>query len=249
MKAENVIITTNKFTPYLTAINYYTESINKTSLITIGFIIWWCMKNTFAQHVQRSLEVTEEERAAAREALRAFDKFLKQLWAARQHDLRLVNVLKKNKDADSSTLFGIRHLLRRFQKEVKQRYTNLIIEFAGKKDPAANTIFTGCIHTLIPLEKDTITRNIKRVLQDSVQQLTEFLEEFLEAFEDFNDPDQITKIVTTSTKADQIVQNIENVIDDQLKPHFERNVLKRKRFGAARRNIRRRTRVIELLEE
>jgi len=205
------------------------------------------MKKLFAQYVQRSSEITEEERAAAREVLSAFDKFLKQLWAARQHDQRLVNVLKKNKDTDPSTLFGIRHLLRRFQKEVKQRYTNLIVDFAGKKDADKESISKGYIHTLLPLEKDTLTRNIKVALQDAMQQLTEFLEEFLEAFEDFNNPDQITKIVTTSSKADQIVQSIENIIDGQLKPHFERNVLKRKRLGSA--GVRRRIRIIEMLEE
>jgi len=207
------------------------------------------MKKTFAQHVQRSSEITEEERAAAREALAAFDKFLKQLWAARQHDQRLVNVLKKNKEADPTILFGIRHLLRRFQKEVKERYTRIIVDFAGKKDSASNSISTGYIHTLAPLEKDTLTRNIKTILQDAMQQLTEFLEEFLEAFEDFNNPDQISKILTTSTKADQIVQSIENIIDGQLKPHFERNVLKRKRMSSISGGIRRRMRIIELLEE
>jgi len=207
------------------------------------------MKKNFAQYVQRSYEITEEKRAAAREAISAFDKFLKQLWAARQHDQRLVNVLKKNKDADPAALFGIRHLLRRFQKEVKQRYTNLIISFAGKKDAQSNVVSKGCIHTLIPLEKDTLTRNIKNALQDAMQQLTEFLEEFLEAFEDFNNPDQVAKITTTSAKADQIVQSIENVIDGQLKPHFERNVLKRKHLGSICSGIHRRTRIIELLTE
>lgn len=211
----------------------------------IIFIMEKCMRNTFAHNVQRSFEITNEERNAARKVIDAFDKFLKQLWAARQHDQRLINVLKKNKDTDPTELFGIRHLLRRFQKEVKQRYTNLIVDFAGKKDIKHNVISKGCIHTLIPLEKDTITRNIKIILQDAMQQLTEFLEEFLEAFEDFNDPDQITKIIMTSSKADQIVQSIENIIDGQLKPHFERNILKTKHLAS----IRNRISIIELLEE
>ena len=207
------------------------------------------MTKRFAHNVQRSSEITEEERAAAREAIVAFDKFLKQLWAARQHDQRLVNVLKKNKESDTSELFEIRHLLRRFQKEVKQRYTNLIIDFAGKKDVSSKNVSKGYIHTLDMLEKDTITKNLKLILQDSMQQLTEFLEEFLEAFEDFNNPDQISKIITTSAKADQIAQSIENIIDGQLKPHFERNILRRKSVASISNNIRRRIRIIELLEE
>lgn len=211
----------------------------------IIFIMEKCMKNTFARNVQRSFEITNEERNAARKVIDVFNKFLKQLWAARQHDQRLINVLKKNKDTDPTALFGIRHLLRRFQREVKQRYTNLIVDFAGKKDIKHDVISKGYIHTLIPLEKDTITRNIKTILQDAMQQLTEFLEEFLEAFEDFNDPDQITKIIMTSSKVDQIAQSIENIIDSQLKPHFERNILKAKHLAS----IRNRISIIKLLEE
>jgi hypothetical protein len=202
-----------------------------------------------AQRVQRSSEISDEERDVARSAISAFNKFLKQLWAARQHDQRLVNVLQKNKESDPAALFEIRHLLRRFQKEVRNRYANLIIAFAGKKDAkSGDPVTTGYIHTLSPLSKDTMTRQIKLALQDAVQQLTEFMEEFLEAFEDFNNQDQIAKIVSTSKKADQIVQSIENIIDSQLKPHFEKNILKRRKISMIRNGIRRRVRIINILE-
>ena len=45
---------------------------------------------------QRSSEITDMERQAAQSVIEAFSKFVKQLWAARQHDQRLVNVLEKN---------------------------------------------------------------------------------------------------------------------------------------------------------
>lgn len=198
--------------------------------------------------VQRTIEISEEELQAAREAIRSFDRFMRQLWAARQHDQRLVNVLKKNKDANPEDLFQIRHLLRRFQKEVKDRYTNLIVSFAGKKDDKLRTVTEGYIHTLKDLEKDTTTRKIKTALQDVIQQLTEFLEEFLEAFEDFNNPDQIKSIISTSGKIDLLTQSIENIIDMQLKPHLERNILKRKKIGEIRKNIIKRARIIKMLE-
>jgi len=202
-----------------------------------------------ALSVQRTVEISEEELNSARDAIRAFDKFLKQLWAARQHDQRLVNVLKENKDANPEDLFKIRHLLRRFQKEVKDRYTNLIVDFAGKKNDKMQNVSEGYIHTLRDLEKDTKTRKIKNTLQDAIQQLTEFLEEFLEAFEDFNDPNQIKSIIGTSNKVDSLAQSIENIIDTQLKPHLEKNVLRRKRVGEIRGNIIKRARIIKMLEE
>jgi len=202
-----------------------------------------------ASAVQRTLDISEEERDAARDAINAFDKLKKQLWAARQHDQRLVNVLKSNQDAKSSDLFKIRHLLRRYQREVRDRYANLIVAFAGKKNDDKETVSKGYIHTLQPLEKDTKTKQIKSTIQDSMQRLTEFLEEFLESFEDFNNPDQVKSILTTSQKADQIVQSIENIVDTQLKPHFEKNILKRNKFSTIRNNITKRARLIKLLEE
>lgn len=203
--------------------------------------------NKNSWQVQRSLEISDSERAAAREAILAFGNFIKKLWAARQHDQRLVSVLKKDENTDPSALFAIRHLLRRFQKEVRDRYADLIVSFAGKRDANSVVIMEGCIHSLGALEKDTITRQIKITLQDEMHQLTEYVEEFIEAFEDFNDPEQIKKIINNSKKIDQIAQSIENIVDDQLKPHFERNILKRKRIAEIKGHILVRSRLAKML--
>lgn len=205
------------------------------------------MPNKLANTTQRSSDITETERQAAKQAIDGFSAFMKHLWAARQQDQRLVNVLEKNPDTSPEKLFEQRHLLRKFQKEVKDRYTHLIFSFAGQKDEQGN-IKGGVLHLLRPLEKDTKTRQIKAALQDAMHQFTQFMEEFLEAFEDFNDKDQISKILTTSQKADKLYQSIENIIDKQLIPHFERNILKRHKLGAIRNNIKRRARLIMMLE-
>jgi hypothetical protein len=196
---------------------------------------------------QRTFEISDVERKAAKQALYSFKKFMEKLWAARQSDKRLVDVLEKNREADPTQLFEIRHLLRKFQKEVKDRYTDLVFMFAGKKDNGGNTLSEGVIHSLDSLEKDTVTRQIKTTLQDAMQDLTEFIEEFLEGFENFNDKDQIKQILDASKKADQLTQSIEVIIDKQLRPHFERNIMKRNRMAAVVQRIHRRARLIEML--
>jgi len=206
------------------------------------------MTEKLARQSQRTFEISDVERKAAKQALRAFKQFMEKLWAARQSDKRLVDVLEKNQDADPSQLFEIRHLLRKFQKEVKERYTALVFLFAGKKDENGNSAEDGVIHSLDPLEKDTVTRQIKGTLQDAMQELTEFIEEFLEGFENFNDKDQIKQILDASKKSDQLTQSIEVIINRQLRPHFERNVLKRNRMAAAVRRIHRRARLVEMME-
>jgi len=197
---------------------------------------------------QRSSDISEEEKAAAKKVLKTFKEFLNKLWAARQHDERLINVLEKNEGADPSALFEIRHLLRRYQKEVKAQYTDLIFMFAGKKNDDMELVEKGIIHLMAPLEKDTTTRQIKMAMQDAMQQLSEFIEEFLEAFEDFNSKDQIKSIIGISKKAEKIIQSIENIIEKQLRPHFERNILGSKKVGSIRGRIRRRARLICMLE-
>ena len=206
------------------------------------------MEDKFANLAQRSSEISEKERNAATQAIKEFAVFLRTLWAARQHDQRLVNVLERNPDTDPSTLFEQRHLLRKFQQEVKDRYTKIIFHFAGKRDENNNSITAGILHILKPLEKDTKTRQIKSALQDAMQQFTEFMEEFLEAFEDFNNKEQIHKIVNSSKKADQLAQSIENIIDKQLLPHFKKNVLQQERVGTIKHKIQRRARLIKMLE-
>jgi hypothetical protein len=198
--------------------------------------------------VQLSLDVTDEERRAARDAIKSLERFLRELWAARQNDKKLIDVLKKNQsNVDSSSLFEIRHLLRRFQKEVKDRYVLLIFNFAGKKDDNFNVLSEGYIHSLSLLEKDTTTRQMKASLQDTMQQLTEFIQDFIEAFEDFNDPEQVNKILKLSENAENIVRSIENIVDNQIKVHFERNIIKRKRASEIRKDIVKRSRLINML--
>lgn len=196
-------------------------------------------------NIQRSFEVSPEEREAAKQVIAGFQDFLKKLWAARRHDQRLVNVLEKNPETDTTALFEQRHLLRRFQKEVKERYTNLIFVFAGKKTDGQFS--GGVIHLLRPLEKDTKTRKIKEAIQDAMRQLASFMEEFIEAFEDFNNKDQISKIVSISKKADQLVQSIENIVERELQPHFEKNIIHRAKVSEIKQNIRKRARLMKLL--
>lgn len=192
----------------------------------------------------RSSEITNEEKQLARKALETLGQFLKQFWAARQQDARLINVLKKQPNASSNELFEQRHLLRKFQREARDRYTSLINSFAGIKGPKGKIVEEGAFHVLKPFEMDTKTRRIMSSLQDAMQQFKEAAEEFLEAFEDFNDKDQITKILTNSDKMDKIFQSVENIIDKQLRPHFEQNIIV---YKIAHR-ILRRARLIKLLE-
>lgn len=196
---------------------------------------------------QRSTQISDEERQAAKKCINAFEELIKRLKGARDRDREVVDVLKSNQEASPNDLFKIRNLLRKFAAEVKSRYTSIIVAFAGKKDDNMNSVTQGYIHQLKPLEKDTTTRDIKNALQDAMQQLTEFMEEFLEAFEHFGSPDQVQEIITTSQKADALVQSIENVVEKQMKPHFEKNILKTK-MSELRGQIIKRARIIKMLE-
>lgn len=193
-------------------------------------------ERTAAQYTPRSLKISEEERAAAREALKRFQEFMKDLWAAQQHDERLTSVLQKSPDAAPEQLFEIRHLLRKFQKEVRENYTKLIPQFRE------------AIEALDPLITDTEIGQIKENLVAAMQQLSEIIEAYMEAFDDFNSPSQVQRMVTLSQKAGQLAKSIESIVEGQLSDHFRKDVLPQPDRRAGR-NVRmmRRARLIRML--
>lgn len=162
--------------------------------------------------------------------------FLGQLWAAQQHSERLMDVLNKAPDTPPEQLFSIRHLIRKFRDEVRQHFTQLI------------PVFSAAITTLNPFAKDTDTAAIRESLIDAMQQLSEVIETYMETFEDFNAPDQIQRLKALFQKVKQLSQSIEAVIKGRLRDHFEKNILRRQRISDLHNGIRRRARLVAMLE-
>jgi len=189
-----------------------------------------------AQYTPRSLKISKEERQAAKVALKQFQDFIKALWAARQHDERLTNVLQKAPDTAPEQLFEVRHLLRKFQKEVRENYTRLIPQFRE------------AIERLDPLITDTETGQIKENLVSSMQHLSEIIEGYMEAFDDFNSPSQVQRLITLSQKAGQLAKSIESIVEGQLQDHFRKNIFPQP-DRRANRHLRmiRRARLIRML--
>jgi hypothetical protein len=184
----------------------------------------------------RSVPFSDEEKQAARTAMSQMGGFLKRLWAAQQHSERLMDVLNKAPDTPSEQLFSIRHLLRRFRDEVRQHFAGLV--------PA----FSQAISYLNPFLKDTETGRLREGLIDDMNQLSEVAETYLETFENFNAPDQVQNLKAAFQKLKLISQGIESTIEGRLRDHFEKNVLRRQRIGDLRSGIRRRARLIAMLE-
>ncbi len=184
----------------------------------------------------RSVPFSEQEKQEARVALAKLGGFLKQLWAAQQHSERLMDVLNKAPDTPPEQLFSIRHLIRKFRDEVRQHFAGLV------------PTFSTAISTLDPFKKDTDTAAIREGLIDAMQQLSEVVESYMETFEDFNAPDQVQRLKALFQKVKQLAQSIEAVIEGRLRDHFEKDILNRQKIGELHDGIRRRARLIAMLE-
>lgn len=184
----------------------------------------------------RSVPFSEEEKQAARVAMAKLGDFLRQLWAAQQHSERLMDVLGKAPETPPEQLFSIRHLIRRFRDEVRQHFTRLV------------PVFSEAIATLNPFAKDTETAAMREGLIDAMQQLSEVIETYMEAFEDFNAPDQVQRLKALFQKVKQLSQGIEAVVEGRLRDHFEKNILRRQKISELRSGIRRRARLVAMLE-
>lgn len=192
--------------------------------------------NKFSWLTPRSVPFSDEEKQEARLAMTKLGEFLKQLWAAQQHSERLMDVLNKSPDVPSEQLFSIRHLIRRFRDEVRQHFVQLIPSFSA------------AITTLNPFIKDTETSSIRETLIDAVQQLSEVVETYMETFEDFNAPDQIQRLKSLFQKIKQLSQGIESIVETRLRDHFEKNILRRQKISDLQNGIRRRARLISMLD-
>jgi hypothetical protein len=184
----------------------------------------------------RSVDITPEERELAKKALGMFEAFTASLWRAQQRTERLMNVFGKVPDIQPEQLFKVRQHLRKFQREIRTTYSQLIPEFSA------------ALQSLEPFAKDTETANIREALLDAMQQLSEIVEAFMEAIEDFNAPDQVQRMNVLNQKAQQLTQSLDTVIDDRLRDHFEKNILRRKRIGDLKIRIMRRARLVRMLE-
>lgn len=184
----------------------------------------------------RSVDISQEERDQARQALNVFGVFTDALWRAQQRTERLMNVLSKVPDVQPEQLFKVRQHLRKFQREVRETYSKLIPDFSA------------ALQSLDPFSKDTETSNIREALLDAMQQMSEIVESFMEALDDFNAPDQVQRMNVLHQKSKQLAQSIEGVVEGRLRDHFEKNVLRRKRVGELKTHIMRRARLVRMLE-
>lgn len=189
-----------------------------------------------SQYTPRTVEISNEERFAARDALIAFKNFIKELDRAKEHVESLANILKKSSGTTNDQLFEIRHLLVRFQGEVRENYKDLIVEF------------NSAVKKLDPLLNDTETARIKNTLINSMQILSDTVENYMEVFEDFT-PNQSQLLTTFAEKIDKITENIEYIIERKLRDHFKRDILRQKNSIAEMRNqMKKRMNLIRYLE-
>jgi len=187
-----------------------------------------------AQHIPRAVAISDEERAAATEALDAFKDFLKDLNAAQEHDETLTAILKKVPEASADQMYEIRHLLIRFQGEVRENYRRIIPKFSA------------AVKKLDPLLKDTETSQIKSALVDTMQRLSDVVEMYMEAFDDFS-PEQAQNLIGLAGRVSQLVTSIRSMVEHQLREHFKKNVLKKKQsLEDVRLGIMRRARLIRM---
>ena len=203
------------------------------------------MKKT-ALNIRITYDVTEEEKEAARKAISMFESFMSELKKSRDEDKRFVDILQDLSDLKPEDLFEIRHLIRRFQKDIQARYTKVVFLFSGQKDEDFKSITNGAIQSLSILSTDGKIESIKDALLDSFGQLVQFIEEFIGSLDDFEDNEQTQNIIYISKKADKIVYSLENLIDRDLKPYLEKNILRKKSLASIQQGQRRRLRFLNI---
>jgi len=183
------------------------------------------MAKKYGYQVQRTVEIPQDEKNAARTSLAKFREFINELWECYKHDQELINILESSSSTPDQ-IYEERYLFRKFKNESRQMYIRIM------------SIFVGAIDSLSVLESDTRTRQIKESMIFSMSSLIDLVENFLEALVAFNEKEQPQNIINIFQKIQKSITALESLVDSQLSSHFEKNILGRYKVSSENRSDR-----------
>lgn len=166
-----------------------------------------------AYSVQMSYEVSDTEKVAAEKALLHFNFAIKKLFLASDHLNLIKTPFKDNTNINSEEIMKARAALRRFRDKAIDNF-NLFKQMAFK-----------CVHSMQHFSADTQSVKLMKSFINSIDQLEVSVNNFAELFLDLESKDFPQKIVEKIEKIQTQCDEIEEIIDERIKSHIQKNIL------------------------
>jgi|SRR5579859_1211570 len=163
--------------------------------------------------VQMSYEVSDAEKVNAEQALIAFEHSLKLLKLASDHLNIMKTPFKNNPEIDPKEIMHIRSALRRFRDKSIENFNRF-------KEAA----FSG-VKIMNEFSTDTQVIKLIKSFVSSVEELESKVNNFIDLFSNLEDKEFPNKSVDCIEKIQNQCEEVEEIIDDRIKTHIQRNIL------------------------
>jgi hypothetical protein len=171
------------------------------------------MINKKAYAIQMTYDVSDQEKTQANQALLLFAHALKQLDLASEHLDIMKTPFKDNPDISPEEVMKARAAVRRFRDKSVENF-NLFKKTAFQ-----------CVNVMQIFSSDTQTLKLMKSFISSIDDLEISVNKFVDLFSDLESKEFITEIVKAIEDIQTQCEDVEEIIDERIKPHLQNNIL------------------------
>ncbi len=158
-------------------------------------------------------DISSAEKEMAEKAILSFNEAALKLNAASDHLNIMLTPFKDNKDITTEEIIENRAAERRFRDKSIENFNKFkIIAFHS-------------INLLSPFSSDTQTSKLTKSFISTVEDLEKSVNKFSELFNNLDDKDFVSKIVSAIETIKKEIDQVLQIIEDRIKTHIQTNIL------------------------
>lgn len=166
-----------------------------------------------AYNISMTYEVSDSEKVEAEKAIMSFNHTMKMLNIASDHLNIIKTPFKDHPEMSAEDVMKARSALRRFRDKSIENFNEFKL-----------TSFR-CVNIMQNFASDTQTVKLMKSFISSIDSLEVKVNDFTELFNNLEDKEFSTKIVSTIDEIQKECEGIEEIIEERIKNHIQTNIL------------------------
>lgn len=160
-----------------------------------------------------SYNISDAEKMQAEKALICFNQTEKLLKQAQDHLNIMKTPFKEDPSIKPEDIMTARAAIRRFRDKAVENFNQFKIAAFQ------------CINAMQIFSTDTQTLKIMKSFIASVDELEDSVNKLIDLFDDLQDSDFVKNVVTNIEQVQNKCDDVEEIIDERVKPHIQTNIL------------------------
>lgn len=166
-----------------------------------------------AYPISMSYDVTDEEKRRAEHALLCFESSLKALRQSSDHLNIMKTPFKDNPEINPDEVMSARAAIRRFRDKAVENFNHF------------KEMCFRCVNTMQTFASDTRSVKLMKSMITAIDELEIDVNNFVDIFDDLQNKDFSKNIVSAIENIQKQCDDIEEIIDERIKPHIQNNIL------------------------